>query len=73
MILHRNKRSQTIRNSIILHRMELPSIARRHSDVASVACFDDVVESVHRFGDGSFGIETVALENVDVVELKARE
>jgi hypothetical protein len=54
-----------------LHSMELISPARRHADVAYIACLHYVVKSLHSFFDGSIVIKTMALEDIDVVKLEA--
>jgi len=39
---------------------------RRCPDVPNLAAFDDVVECLHDFFSGHFGIQTVNLKNIDV-------
>lgn len=71
MILHRDERSEVVRDRVVLHGVELIGVATRHADVTGITGFDDVVQGLHGFGDGGVVVEAVALEDIDVVELQA--
>lgn len=70
MVLHRDKRCQVVGDGVVLHREELVCIARAHSNVANVARFDNIVQSLHRFFDRCLRVEAMALEDVNVVEIE---
>lgn len=71
MVLHRDEGSQVVGDRIVLHRVELIRIARAHSDVADVARFDHIVQSLHSFLDRGLIIEAMALKDVDIVEIES--
>jgi hypothetical protein len=48
-------------------------VAATHANVSRVSRLDHVVQSLHRLLDRCVIIETVALQNVDVVELETLE
>ena len=47
MVLHRDKRRQVMRDRVVLHDVELPSVAARHANIASITRLNDIVESLH--------------------------
>lgn len=71
MILHRNKRREFIVDCIVLHCVELVSVATRHPNVPRISSLDDIVQSLHRLGNRGIVVESMALEDIDIVELEA--
>ena len=51
----------------------LPSVAATHANVSRVSRLDNVVQSLHRLLNRCVRVETVALQNIDVVELETLE
>ena len=49
----------------------LPSVAATHAYVPNVSRFDYIMQSLHRLLNRRIRIEAVALQDVDVVKLKA--
>lgn len=58
-------------NRVVLHRVELPSVAAGHPDVTRIASFDDVVQSVHGLSSRRILVKAMALEDIDVIELES--
>jgi hypothetical protein len=54
-----------------LHDAELPRPTRAHPDVSDVAGLDDVMEGLHGLLNGGIWVETMALQDIDVVQLKS--
>lgn len=70
-ILHRDKWRELVRDCVVLHLVELVGVAAGHSDVSNVSSLDDVVQGLHRFSNRCVFVETMALENIDIVKLEA--
>ena len=49
----------------------LPSVAAIHAYVPNVSRFDYIMQSLHRLLNWSIRIEAVALQDVDIIKLKA--
>ena len=49
----------------------LPSVAATHAYVPSVSRFDHIMQSLHRLLDRRIRIKAVALQDVDIIKLKA--
>lgn len=54
--------------TLTLHELELPRPATGHADVPDPTGLHDVVKRLHRLLDGRLVVESVTLEDVDVVE-----
>lgn len=54
--------------SLTLHELELPCPATGHANVPDPTSLYDIVKRLHRLLDGRLVVESVTLENVDVVE-----
>jgi hypothetical protein len=49
----------------------LPSVAATHAYVPNMSRFDYIMQSLHRLLNWSIRIEAVALQDVDIIKLKA--
>lgn len=70
MVLHGDEGRQIVGNGVVLHGMELIRIAGAHPDIANIARFDDVVQSLHRLLNRCLGVEAVTLQDIDVFKIK---
>ena len=73
MVLHADERRKAVVDRVVLHLVELICPARAHADVANVSGLYDIMESLHRLFDGSVVIESVALQEINVIELETLE
>lgn len=64
-------RSRAGQGRLTLHELELPRPAAAHPDVPHPSGLNDVVQRAHRLFDRSVVVESVALEDIDVVELQS--
>jgi hypothetical protein len=49
----------------------LPSVAATHAYVPNVSRFDHIMQSLHRLLNRRIRVEAVALQDVDIIQLKA--
>lgn len=56
---------------LTLHQLELPRETTAHSNIPHRTRLHDVMQSLHGLFDGRLIIEAVALQDIDVVKLKA--
>lgn len=66
-VLHADELCPSVLLRDVVHHLELPCPHRASTQISHFAHSDEVVESFHGFFDGRAGIESVDLEEIDVV------
>lgn len=51
----------------------LVGITRRHADVPDISSLDDIMQGLHRLLDRSVSVESMTLEDVDIVQSKTTQ